>query len=151
MIQTTWPISEPRFNSKVRINEMNHCWSFEPGVRYLSAITWFKPLQTSSVVTMRLLSIFVIDRKRKIESYVVKRVAAGAHLLTLAFWACETPKRCIRLLPGLQFTPLVQAPGTRFHRRVDCGPMGEHWPGFGPVNIPSELGRLAVPINFLVT
>ena len=34
---------------------------------------------------------------------------------TLAFWACGTSRRWSRLLPGLQFPPLVRTLCTRFH------------------------------------
>ena len=40
---------------------------------------------------------------------------------TLAFWACETPRRYSRLLPGLQFPPPVKAPGTSFYTWVQWG------------------------------
>ena len=64
---------------------------------------------------------------------------------TLAFWVCETPRRYSRLLLGLQFPSPVQA-GTRFYT---CVEWGEQWWGLGPTSIPSELGHLAMPINFL--
>ena len=38
-----------------------------------------------------------------------------------AFWACETSRRQSRLLPGLQFPPPLQTPGTRFYTWVEWG------------------------------
>ena len=60
---------------------------------------------------------------------------------SLAFRACETPRRQSRLLPGLQFPRLVQAPGTHFYSWAEWdATLGEQWWGLGPMRNPSELG-----------
>ena len=81
----------------------------------------------------------------------MKRITMGAHLQTV--WLFEPAKLpddradyCLNysFLPQCKHQVLVftlEWSGAR--------PMGEQWRGFGPVSIPSELGRLAVPINFL--
>ena len=52
------------------------------------------------------------EKQGKLGSSAIKRVAVGAHLSTP--WLFE-PRRESRLLPGLQFPPQVEAPGTRFY------------------------------------
>ena len=71
---------------------------------------------------------------------------------TLAFWTCETPRQWSRLLLGLQFPPLVQAPDTRFYTWVEWGaPYGrtvvraqpnEHSQRAGP---PSNADLISLP------
>ena len=91
-------------------------------------------------------------RKKKLGAQAIKRVAAGAHLPTSwLFWACEMPRRQ-SLLPGLQFPPPVEAPGTRFYTWVEWGaPYGrtvvrarpnEHSQWTGP---PSNADLVSLP------
>ena len=81
----------------------------------------------------------------------MKRVAAGAHLPTP--WLFEPAKLpddradyCLDCSFFLQWKHRVllftlEWSGAR--------PMGEQWLGLGPMSIPSELGQLAMPTNFL--
>ena len=81
----------------------------------------------------------------------MKRVAAGAHLPTP--WLFEPVKRpddradyCLdcSFLPQWKHRVLVftlEWSGAR--------PMGAQWCDLGPMNIPSELGHLAMPTYFL--
>ena len=81
----------------------------------------------------------------------MKRVAAGAYLLTP--WLFEPAKRPddrADYCPDCSFLPQWK------HRILvftlewsGVRPMGEQWWGLGPMSISSEVGHLAMPINFL--
>ena len=50
-----------------------------------------------------------------IGAYADKRRAAGAHFPIPCFFRLHTLRRLSQLLCGMQFPPLVLAPGTRFY------------------------------------
>ena len=81
----------------------------------------------------------------------MERVAAGAHLSTP--WLFEPAKRpndradfCLdcSFLPKWKHRVLVFTLDWSGAR-----PMGEQWLVLGPMSIPSELGHLEMPTNFL--
>ena len=83
--------------------------------------------------------------------YATKRVAAGAHLPHPWFLI---PWKTQALEPPTAWTAVsspVQATGTRFYTWVEWGaPYGRKVViGLGPMSIPSEMGHLALPIDFL--
>ena len=77
---------------------------------------WSKKLFLFSTIAANILKI-----EGKLGAYAMKRVASGTHLSTPWLFEPETPRRYSRLLPSLQFPPLVQAPGTRFLQLSEVG------------------------------
>ena len=88
-------------------------------------------------------TILLQGKKGKLGAHAINCVATGAHLPTLGFLSSqETPRRWRWLMPGLQFSSSVEAPGTRLPTWVEWGPLygrtvvrarsNEHYQRTGP-------------------
>ena len=77
-------------------------------------------------------------KKWNLMEYAMKRVAAGANLPTSEIWACHGRSK---FLEGRCY------PKGPLYLRAWTG-REQRW-GLGPMGIPSELGRLEIPIIFL--
>ena len=123
----------------------------EKTIRPKASYTWIREIYCPIRFTSMSVSKASSKKKGKLRANDMKHVATGAHLPTP--WLFEPAKRpndrtdhCLdsSFLPKWKHWVLVftlEWSGAR--------PMGEHCWGLGPMSIPSELGHLAMPTNFL--
>ena len=90
--------------------------------------------------------------KGKLGAYAMKHVAAGAHLPTSDFWACGTPRRYSRLLPGeilSSTTTLVLEHSAKFGWNRPCT-LGNDFVTCERTN-ERTAGRIMAPLYVVIT